>query len=73
MNDDAGDILDEIYSVLCKHHCIMSARPEGFVLARLTEREGGTRVAEAIAIVGQISGDGIDYKRCGKQMRVSFR
>jgi hypothetical protein len=71
MSADAGQILEEIYAVLERHHCLMSARPEGFVLARLSEHKGGVVNAEAIAVVGQISVDGIDYKPCGRVLRAN--
>ena len=65
---DAGDILEEISGLLTRHGCIMAAKPEGFVLARIT----GPGQAEAIAIVNQITADGIEYKPCGRDMRVKF-
>lgn len=65
----AGDILDEIAAVLLKRGCIMQAKPEGFVLARVLE----PGKAEAIAIINQISADGIEYRPCGKEMRIKFQ
>jgi len=66
---DAGDILDEIAQLLLKHECMMLQKPEGFVLARIQE----PGQAEAIAIVRQIAPDGIEYRPCGKEMRVKFQ
>ena len=66
---DAGDILDELAAVLTKRGCIMIQKPEGFVLARITD----PGKAEAIAIVRQIAPDGIEYRPCGREMRVKFQ
>jgi hypothetical protein len=66
---DAGDILEELSGLLTRHGCIMAAKPEGFVLARVT----APGQAEAIAIVGMISAEGIEYKPCGREMRVKFQ
>lgn len=66
---DAGEILEEISKVLLRHGCIMCAKPEGFVLAKITG--GGS--AEAVAIVRQIAPDGIEYRPCGREMRVKFQ
>jgi hypothetical protein len=66
---DADDILEEISGLLTRHGCIMAAKPEGFVLARIT----APGQAEAIAIVGMISAEGIEYKPCGRDLRVKFQ
>ena len=66
---DAGDILEELSSLLTRHGCIMLQKPEGFMLARIT----APGQAEAIAIVGMISAEGIEYKPCGREMRVKLQ